>query len=148
MPVLGFIDEWEDIAQAERVRLIVIHLADSSSGGYPHVLEIVRRCREKGIEVEVFSHLFGPTDLCFERDEFSGCFRLNSPPIGHVSAQRLIKAVLDVVIGLVGSLATLALIPFVGLLIKLEDRWRDFSPAGICWHRWPRSPFPEISHDG
>jgi exopolysaccharide biosynthesis polyprenyl glycosylphosphotransferase len=128
LPVLGLLDDWEGIADAARVRLIVIHLADSSTAGYPHILEIVRRCREKGLEVEVYSHLFGPTDLRFERDEFSGCFRLNSPARWPRLAQRSARALLDVTIGLVGSLATLALIPFVAILIKLED-------GGPVFHR-------------
>ncbi len=127
-PVLGFLDDWEEIADAERVRLIVIHLADSSTAGYPRILEIVRRCRQKGLEVEVYSHLFGPTDLRFERDEFSGCFRLNSPARWPRLAQRCAKTLLDVSIGLLGSLATLALIPFVAILIKSED-------GGPVFHR-------------
>jgi exopolysaccharide biosynthesis polyprenyl glycosylphosphotransferase len=128
LPVLGFIDDWEEIAEAERARLIVIHFADSSPVRYPLILEIVRRCREKGLEVEVHSHLFGPPDLRFERDGFSGCFRLNSPTRWPRVAQRFARAAFDVAIGLVGSLATLALIPFVGFLIKSED-------GGPIFHR-------------
>ena len=128
LPVLGFIDDWEEIAEAERAWLIVIHFADSSTIGYPLILEIVRRCREKGLEVEVHSHLFGPPDLRFERDEFSGCFRLSSQPTWPRLAHKFARAMLDVAIGVVGSLATLALIPFVAILIKSED-------GGPIFHR-------------
>lgn len=128
LPVLGSIGDWEEIAGAEAARLVVIHCAESSSVDYPRILEIVRRCREKGIEVEVYSHLFGPADLRFERDEFSGCFRLHSQPRWRRAAQRFVKAALDVVIGLAGSAATLVLMPFVALLIKCED-------GGPIFHR-------------
>jgi exopolysaccharide biosynthesis polyprenyl glycosylphosphotransferase len=128
LPVLGTIADWEEIAEAEGAQLVVIYLYESSGGDHTRVLEIVRRCREKGITVEVYSHLFGPPDLRFERDEFSGCFRLDSPPRWPRAVQRVIKSGLDIMIGLAGSLATLVLTPFVALLIKRED-------GGAVFHR-------------
>jgi len=123
--VLGSLADWEQVAEEAGARLIVIHLPES---GYPSVLEIVRRCRAKGIDVEVYSHLFGPPDLCFERDEFSGCFRLQSQLRWPRSAERLFKTTLDVAIGLFGSLVTLALVPVVAVILKLED-------GGSVFHR-------------
>jgi len=128
LPVLGSIDDWEQATAAERAQLVVVHLSESFAGNYSRSLEIVRRCREKGIEVEVYSHLFGPPDLRFERDDFSGCFRLDSPPRWPRSVQRFIKSALDLAIGCLGSLATLVLLPFVALLIKCED-------GGPVFHR-------------
>ena len=128
LPVLGSIDDWEEAAAAACARLVVVHLSESFAGGYARVLEIIRRCREKGIEVEIYSHLFGPPDLRFERDDFSGCFRLDSPPRWPRACQRFVKSALDVAIGFAGSLATLVLIPFVTLLIKWED-------GGPIFHR-------------
>jgi exopolysaccharide biosynthesis polyprenyl glycosylphosphotransferase len=141
LPVLGAIADWEEIAAAEGAQLVVIHLSESSSGGHARILEIVRRCREKSIEVEVYSHLFGPPDLRFERDEFSGCFRLDSPPRWPAAVQRLIKSSLDIAIGLAGSLATLALIPVVALLIKREDggsvfHRREYVGTDGCMHHF------------
>jgi len=123
--VLGSLADWEQVAEEAGARLIVIHLPESN---YPRLLEIVRRCREKGIDVEVYSHLFGPSDLCFERDDFSGCFRLRSQPRWPRSAERLFKAALDVAVGLIGSVVTLALVPIVALILKLED-------GGPVFHR-------------
>ena len=128
LPVLGSIDDWEEVARAEGARLIVVHLPETSAREHPRILQIVRCCQERGIDVEVYSSLFGPADLRLERDEFSGCFRLSSPPRWACAAQRFAKAALDVVIGLVGSLAALALVPVVGLLIKWED-------GGAIFHR-------------
>jgi exopolysaccharide biosynthesis polyprenyl glycosylphosphotransferase len=128
LPLLGSIDDWEQVARAEGVRLVVVHLSETSAREHPRILWIVRRCQEKGIDVEVYSSLFGPADLRLERDEFSGCFRLSSPPRWSCTAQRFAKAAFDVTIGLVGSLAALALVPIVALLIKLED-------GGAIFHR-------------
>ncbi len=128
LPVLGSIADWEEVAEAEGAQLVVIHLGETSSDDHTSVLKIIRRCREKGIEVEVYSQLFGPPDLRFERDEFSGCFRLDSPARWPLAVQRLIKSGLDIAIGLAGSLATLVLIPIVALLVKWED-------GGSIFHR-------------
>lgn len=141
LPILGSVSDWEEVAEAEGAQLVVIHLSEASSADYTRVLGIVRRCREKGIKVEVYSHLFGPPDLRFERDEFSGCFRLDSPPRWPQAVQRLIKSGLDVVIGLVGSLATLVLIPIVALLIKREDggpifHRREYVGTDGCMHHF------------
>jgi exopolysaccharide biosynthesis polyprenyl glycosylphosphotransferase len=141
LPVLGSIDDWEEVAEKERVQLVVVHLAESTTSDYALVLGIVRRCREKGVAVEVYSHLFGPPDLHFERDGFSGCFRLDSPPRWPRVLQRLVKSTLDLGIGFVGSLATLALIPIVGLLIKWEDggpifHRREYVGMDGCMHHY------------
>ena len=126
--VLGSIADWEEVARRVGARLVVIHFADSSAAGHARVLAIVRRCRQQGIDVEVYSHLFDPPDLRFERDDFSGCCRLQSQPHWPRTVERLVKGALDVAIGLLGSLATLALMPFVGLVLKLED-------GGPVFHR-------------
>jgi len=71
--------------------------------------------------VEAYSSLFGTTALRYERDEFSGYFRFYAPPKWSRAAQRAVKASLDVAIGFIGSLATIALMPVIALLVKLED---------------------------
>ncbi len=127
--IVGALDGWEKIAEAEGARLVILHLPESSAEGHPRVLEIFRRCQERGIELEVYSHLLGPAGLRFERDDFSGCFRLYSPPRWSRAAQRFVKSALDIAIGLAGSLAAVALIPIVALLVK----WEDGGP--IFFHR-------------
>jgi exopolysaccharide biosynthesis polyprenyl glycosylphosphotransferase len=127
-PLLGSLVNWEDIAQSEGARLVVVHLEQSVSTGHPSVLEIVRRCHEKGIEVAIYSTLFGAADVRYERDEFSGYFRFYTPPRWSRAVQLLLKAVVDVCIGLAGSVATLILIPFIAILLKCED-------GGAIFHR-------------
>jgi lipopolysaccharide/colanic/teichoic acid biosynthesis glycosyltransferase len=91
-------------------------------------LEIVRFCQKKGIEVEIYSTLFGAAELRYERDEFSGYFRFYSRPQWSRSVQRSVKASLDILIGLCGSAITLILVPVIGLLLKWED-------GGAVFHR-------------
>ena len=126
LPVLGAIDKWEEVAESEGVRLIVIRFTESVANSDPHIMEIVRRCQEKGIDVEVYSKLFDGSGLRYERDEFSGYFRFYSPPRWSRSMQRGAKALLDIVIGLAGSMMTLALTPLVGALLKWEDGGKIF----------------------
>jgi exopolysaccharide biosynthesis polyprenyl glycosylphosphotransferase len=128
LPILGGLDDWEAIADAERVRRIVVHLGEIGADRSASLLEIVHRCQEKGIEIEVYSKLFGTTGLRYERDEFSGYFRFYASPQWSRAVQRVVKSALDILIGLVGSAATIALTPVVGLFIKMED-------GGAIFHR-------------
>jgi exopolysaccharide biosynthesis polyprenyl glycosylphosphotransferase len=128
LPVLGTLTDWEAIVEAEGARLVVVRLEDSSVDHRPSVLEIVRSCQKKGVEVEIYSNLFGAAELRYERDEFSGYFRFYSRPQWSRSVQRSVKASLDILIGLCGSAITLILTPFIGLLLKWED-------GGAVFHR-------------
>jgi exopolysaccharide biosynthesis polyprenyl glycosylphosphotransferase len=128
LPILGGLDDWEAIADSEGVRRVVVHLGEIGPDRSAQLLEIVRRCQEKGIEIEVYSKLFGTTGLRNERDEFSGYFRFYAPPRWSRAIQRTVKSALDILIGMVGSAATIALTPVVGLFIKMED-------GGAIFHR-------------
>ncbi len=128
VPLIGSLADWEEIAEVEGAGLVVVHLEESAVACHPRVLEIVRRCHEKGIEVAIYSTLFGAAELRYERDEFSGYFRFYSPPRWSRAANRAAKAVLDVLIGLAGSIVALMLVPFIGILLKWED-------GGPIFHR-------------
>ena len=120
LPLLGPLADWEEIAEAQGTKFVVVRL-DESANHYPSVLEILERCQEKGIEVEVYSPLFGAAELRCDRDEFSGYLRCSSRPRWSRAVQRAIKAMLDILIGLAGSAVTLALLPIIGVFIKWED---------------------------
>ncbi len=128
LPVLGSLDQWEQVAEKHKVQLIFLRLPTTSSDSHPRALEIIRRCQEKRIDVEVYSDLFGSPEFKYERDEFSGFFRFYATPRWSRAMERLVKSALDKLIGLVGSLVTLLLVPVVGLLIKLEDSGPIFYP--------------------
>ncbi len=125
LPVLGTLEDWEEIAESRDARLIVVHLAGPANGDQ-RVLSIVRRCQEKGIDVEVHSGLFGGSGLRYERDEFSGYFRFYSRPQWSRSLHRAAKGALDILIGLAGSVVALAMTPLIALLVKCEDGGKVF----------------------
>ena len=121
LPVLGAVEQWEQIARSYNIRLIFLSLPPNSDGSQSRVLEIIRRCQEIGIDVEVYSELFGSSEFNYERDEFSGFFRFRAEPRGSLAIEKFVKNVLDRLFGLIGTLITLLLIPIIGLLVKLED---------------------------
>jgi len=128
LPVLGGLPDWEAIADAEGATLIIVNLEDSPVNHKMRVLEIIRRCQEKRIEVEIYSSIFGAQGLRYERDEFSGYFRFYSRPLWSRATQRGVKVALDFLIGLVGSSVTLLMVPIIGLILKWED-------GGTIFHR-------------
>jgi lipopolysaccharide/colanic/teichoic acid biosynthesis glycosyltransferase len=126
--VLGVFDDWEKIAVHNHVQLVLFSLAADSLTDYPQVLDVIRRCQEKGIEVEVYSDFFSSAEFEYERNEFSGFFRFYATPHWSRVVQIATKAVLDRVIGIGGSAITLLMTPFIGLLLKCED-------GGPVFHR-------------
>ncbi len=131
LPVLGSLDNWEKIVRSHNIHLMFLSLPPNPHGSHPRVLAILRRCQKLGVDVEVYSELFGCSEFNYERDEFSGFYRFYAAPRGSLAIERFVKTVLDRLIGLFGSVITLLLTPVVGLLIKLEDGgpifyWREF----------------------
>lgn len=113
--------DWQFIVRSREARVVIVNLGHSEPASSERLLDLIRACRRSGVEIEVYSRLFGTTELRYERDEFSGYFRFYTIPKWSRAAQRLIKSSVDVLIGIIGSLITIALTPFVSLLIKLED---------------------------
>jgi exopolysaccharide biosynthesis polyprenyl glycosylphosphotransferase len=112
---------WDEKVSKLRVQLVVVSLPSTTPGSHELVPEILRRCRARGVDVEVYSDLFATSEFNFELDEFSGFFRFHAKPQRSRRAQQWLKAVLDRILGAVGSLAALLLTPPACLLIKLED---------------------------
>ncbi len=121
LPVLGSIDHWEKIASDLQVQLIFLSLPGTADSSHPQTLEIIRRCQRKGIDVEVYSDLFGSAEFNYERDDFSGLFRFYARPRWSRAMQRMVKVILDRLFGIIGSAVTLLVLPFVALLIERED---------------------------
>ncbi len=120
LPVLGSLDHWERIVTSLKPEVVIMALPCSSDSD--DLLQfILNRSRELNVKLEVYSKMLAASDLTFERDEFSGCLRLYFRSNWSILVQRIVKAFLDLVIGLVGSVVTLMLIPVIGLVIKLQD---------------------------
>jgi len=120
VPILGFLQDWEEIVDQLHVRWLILSLSANELSQYPEAREIDRRCHEKGIAVQIYSGLLSSFEFEYERDEFSGCFHLFSRPHWSRPLQMAAKAVMDRFIGAIGSVVVVALTPIVALLIRLE----------------------------
>ncbi|MBI3670327.1 MAG: sugar transferase [Acidobacteria bacterium] len=121
LSILGPLDRWEQIAVQHGVQLMVVCLPENGTAWLPVVQEIVRRGQEIGIAVEVHSDLLGSPRWQYERNEFSGVFRVYDAPRWSRGLQALLKRTLDRAVGVVGALFTVGLTAVIGLLIKLHD---------------------------
>jgi exopolysaccharide biosynthesis polyprenyl glycosylphosphotransferase len=112
---------WDETVSKLRVQLVVISLPSTTPGSHELVREILRRCRARGVDVEVYSDLFATTEFNFELDEFSGFFRFYAVPGWSRQLQRGVKFCVDIFAGLIGSLLTALVSPVIAAAIKLED---------------------------
>jgi exopolysaccharide biosynthesis polyprenyl glycosylphosphotransferase len=121
LPVLGSSDHWEHtLSEAAADILIVTHTP--TPDGDQWLGDVLRRCKQLRVDVELYSCVLATANMNYEHDEFSGCFRFHAKSEWSISLQRAIKRVIDVVVGLVGGIVTLVLMPFIFLLINLEGR--------------------------
>ena len=119
--ILGPLEGWREAARDEGVEQVVLCLSSPSEREHRLIFDIVRGCVAEGIDVQIPSDLFGSREFNYEMDGFSGFFRFQPAPRWPRRFQTALKACLDSFAGLVGSLLTLLLTPFIGLAIKLED---------------------------
>jgi exopolysaccharide biosynthesis polyprenyl glycosylphosphotransferase len=120
LPVLGSMDQWEEVLCATGANILIV--------AYPAVPdaerwlgEVLRRCKQMRVDVELYSSVLATANLNYEHDEFSGCFRFYAKPEWSLALQRVLKRGIDIAIGLIGSALTLFLTPLVYLLVNLED---------------------------
>jgi lipopolysaccharide/colanic/teichoic acid biosynthesis glycosyltransferase len=121
LPVLGQLDDWETVVDQLSVRCLILGFSTDDFHQYARAYQVAKRCQEKGIAVQVYSDLLGSCEFHYERDEFSGCFRFSSPPSWSRPVQMAAKAVMDRLVGIIGSIVALALTPVVALMIRMED---------------------------
>jgi undecaprenyl-phosphate galactose phosphotransferase len=113
-------DVERSLANAGAQLLIVV--PNGISGGETSLKELVDRCKQLRVDVELYSEVLATANLNYEHDDFSGCFRFYATPEWSLTVQRAVKRGLDLAIGLVGSAVTLLLTPFMYVLVNLEDR--------------------------
>jgi exopolysaccharide biosynthesis polyprenyl glycosylphosphotransferase len=117
----GFRDQWEQTLDSTKPDVLIVALP-SAPGQDPWHGELLRRCKQLRVDVELYSGGISNADMNYEYDEFSGCFRFYAKPEWSVTAQRVIKRVIDLVIGLVGSAFTLLLMPVIFVIANIEQR--------------------------
>jgi exopolysaccharide biosynthesis polyprenyl glycosylphosphotransferase len=119
IPVLGGVTEWEEVFCACPIDLVVICSETLAQQLAPRMLP---HCTNRRVAVEAYSRLFGGGALRYELDEFSGFLRFRADPRYSRCFHLFLKALLDRIVGVVGSLVTLLLVAPIGGLIKWEDR--------------------------
>ncbi len=121
LPVLGSLDQWEKCLATVGANVLIV-----ASPVVPYeerwLGELLRRCKELRVDVELYSHILASPNMYYEHDEVSGCFRFDAGPQWSLAVQRAVKRGVDVAIGLVGSTVTLLMTPIVFLLVNLEER--------------------------
>jgi lipopolysaccharide/colanic/teichoic acid biosynthesis glycosyltransferase len=121
VPLLGALSQWERAILSTKASVLIVahsHVQD----GQQWLAELLRRCNELAVDVELYPCSLGTANMNYELDEFSRCFRFSSKAEWSYSAQRAVKRAIDVVIGLIGSAVTLLLTPIVWLFVNLEER--------------------------
>lgn len=124
LPVLGSLDDWEASLAGTGANLLIVAYS-AAPDGEEWLRELVLRCKQLRVDVEIYSGVLATANLNYEHDEFSGCFRFYAKPEWSLAVQRVIKRGLDLVIGLIGSAVTLLLTP----LSSCSSIWKA---AGRC----------------
>lgn len=120
LPVLGSLDQWEKCLARTGANMLIL-ACPAVPYGQEWLGELLQRCKQLQVDVELYSGALATANLNYERDEFASCFRFYARPRWSLTLQRFLKRSLDVTVGLTGSVVTLLLTPIMGLLIKLED---------------------------
>jgi exopolysaccharide biosynthesis polyprenyl glycosylphosphotransferase len=121
VPVLGSLREWEEaLASTDASVLIIAYPGGVNEDQW--LGDVLRRCKELRVDVELYSCVLATANMNYEHDEFSGCSRFYAKPPWSLALQRALKRAMDMVIGLIGSVVTLLLIPVIWLLVNLEER--------------------------
>jgi len=120
LPVLGSPEQWEKCLAGGGADVLIVAYP-SVRYGEEWLGELLRRCKQLRVDVELYSGVLATTNLNYERDEYAGCFRFYPRPRWSLTLQAFLKRLLDVAVGLIGSITTVVLTPIIGLLIKLED---------------------------
>jgi exopolysaccharide biosynthesis polyprenyl glycosylphosphotransferase len=120
LPVLGTPDQWEQCL-TETAADVLIVAYHSLPYGDEWLGELLQRCKKLRVDVQLYSGVLASTKLNYEHDGYAACFRFYPQPRWSLVLQRFLKRSLDAAVGLIGSIATLALTPIIGFMIKLED---------------------------
>jgi undecaprenyl-phosphate galactose phosphotransferase len=141
--VVGYISDFEDMEplpagrHSDRGRVLLKEVENSLAstaaqlliiapngipGGEAWLKELVGRCGQLRVDVELYSEVLATANLNYEHDDFSGSFRFYATAGWSIALQHAIKRGMDLAIGLVGSTVTLLITPFMYVLVNLEDR--------------------------
>jgi exopolysaccharide biosynthesis polyprenyl glycosylphosphotransferase len=121
LPPLICADEMEKTLLSTEADVVIV-APSSAPDGDRWLGELLRRCKQLRIDVELYSGGLASAYMNYELDEFSGSFRFYAKPKYSLTVQRILKRFIDIIIGLVGSILTLVLTPIIFVLANLEER--------------------------
>jgi exopolysaccharide biosynthesis polyprenyl glycosylphosphotransferase len=121
-PVLGELDQLEEIVPQQRIERILIA---PDSAGPDQILEILRRARALGVKVSVLPRLFEAIGSSVEFDDLEGVVILGMREYGLGRSSRILKRSMD----LVGATATLLVLAPAILVISLAVRLGPSGPV-------------------
>jgi exopolysaccharide biosynthesis polyprenyl glycosylphosphotransferase len=119
LPLLGSLDQWEESLSTNGVKALIV--TSPIVCGDEWIGEVLRRCKQLHVDVEIYSGVLATANMNYEHDEFSGCFRFYAQPEWSLAVQRVAKRGIDLIVGLIGSAVTLLLTPIFFVLLNLED---------------------------
>lgn len=121
LPVLGLLDDWETSLASTGANLLVVTYP-AVPDGEEWLRDLVCRCKQLRVDVQLYSEVLATANLNYEHDEFSGCFRYYAKAQWSLAVQRVLKRGIDVVVGLIGSAVTLLMTPIVFVVVNLEGQ--------------------------
>jgi len=121
LPVLGSVEQLEESLSVSGANVVIV-ACPALCDGEKWVANLLRRCKQLHVDVELYSHALATANMNYEHDEFSGCLRYYAKPQWSLGVQRAVKRALDLVIGLVGCMVTIIVTPLVFALVNMEER--------------------------
>ena len=121
LPTEVFLDQLENSLVGKQADVLIVAFSVGPSEE-EWLTELLCRCKQLRVDVELYSPVLATANLNYDHDEFSGCFRFYAKSQWSLALQRGLKRAIDIVIGLIGSGVTLLLTPIVFALISLEER--------------------------
>lgn len=110
---------WREAAAEKSVEQVVVCVPRGATESL--VPQILQTFLPVGIDVQVYSDLFASRKFNYELDEFSGFFRFFAAATWTGYLQIAAKRALDAAAGVIGSAIAIAVLPVVGMLVKMED---------------------------
>jgi exopolysaccharide biosynthesis polyprenyl glycosylphosphotransferase len=121
LPVLGALDQWHEVASRGGAEQVIVAFEENTPVAHSLVSDILKCCLAEKMDVQIYSGLFASRAFNYELDEFSGFFRFFAAPRWSKQVQIVAKKILDFAAGAIGSVFTLSVLPFLALMIKLDD---------------------------
>lgn len=116
------LDDLRTVIDELRIDLLIIAMDEFSQTVHEKILYILALAAELRMPVKIYSDVFNFANQRCELDEFSGLFVFPSLENSlNCVIHRAAKLCMDFVIGIIGSVVTLLMCPFVALLIYLDD---------------------------